>query len=96
MAIHVDERRSTSLWTEETCKVRSKMFYNKEKRLLLDILLNVAEANSKAARNSLPEFEKRLMEEGKARIRLYVLFALAYVAFSLSFARLICLILTYR
>lgn len=68
----------------------------KEKRLLLDILLNTAEANTKAARNCLPEFEKRLMEEEKARTRLYVLFALACVAFSLSFARLICLILTYR
>ena len=28
MAIYVDKRKSTSPWTEETCKVRSKMFYN--------------------------------------------------------------------
>ena len=28
MAIHIDKRKSTSSWAEETCKVRSKMFYN--------------------------------------------------------------------
>ena len=27
MAIHVDERKSTSPWTEETCKTRSQMIY---------------------------------------------------------------------
>ena len=28
MAIYVDKRKSTSPWTEETCKAKSKMFYN--------------------------------------------------------------------
>lgn len=28
MAVYVDKRKSTSSWTEETCKAKSKMFYN--------------------------------------------------------------------
>lgn len=28
MAVHIDKEKSTPQWTEETCKVRSKMFYN--------------------------------------------------------------------
>ncbi len=28
MAIYVDKKRTPPQWTEETCKVKSKMFYN--------------------------------------------------------------------
>ena len=28
MAVYVDKKRTPSQWTEETCKAKSKMFYN--------------------------------------------------------------------
>lgn len=28
MTVHIDKKKSTPQWTEETCKVKSKMFYN--------------------------------------------------------------------
>ena len=60
MAIHIDKRKSTSSWTEETCKARSKMFYNNVGNQIVYVTVTIQDMP--AAMEQYPSHDMKIEE----------------------------------